>query len=110
LLDQFVKKTREVRAEPEEIKKPGFLSSLGLENKFKKSGININSIAKGLLGIAGPLLLGNMFRRRTAASQSGFNSFSQGMSGGGLNSIISMLSGGRGFTGSRNMLSRMFGF
>ena len=110
LLDQFVKKTKEVQAEPEEIKKPGFLSSIGLDNKFRNSGINFSSIAKGLLGIAGPLFLSNMFRRRSTATSAGFNPLQQGIGGGGLSSIISMLSGGRGFSNSRNMLNRMFGF
>jgi len=110
LLEKFVQKTKEVQAEPEEIKRPGFLSSLGLDQKFKNSGINFNSVLKGLLGIAGPLLLSNMFRRR-GMSQAGLNPFGQGLGGGrGLSSIISMLNGGRGFAGSRNMLSRMFGF
>src|SRR4026208_430323 len=43
LLDQFVKKTAETQPEPEEVHKPGFLSKLGLDQKFQKSGINIGS-------------------------------------------------------------------
>lgn len=40
LLDQFVKKTAEVKAEPEQMQQQGFLGSLGLEDKFKGAGTN----------------------------------------------------------------------
>jgi len=109
LLDQFVKKTAETKPEPEEISKPGFLSALGLDQKFSKSGININSITKGLLGIAGPMILANLISgRRNRGASSTMNPISTG--GGGLNSIISMLSGGRGFSKTGNLFSRIFGF
>ena len=107
LLDQFVNKTVETKPEAEEITKPGFLSKLGLDDKFKSSGINMSSLVKGLLGIAGPIILANMFR----------NKFSKGnptnplnvSGGGGLNSIISMLSGGRGFSKTGNFFTRLLG-
>ena len=113
LLDQFVQKTAEVQPDPEEIKKPGFLSSLGLDQKFKNLGINFGSLTKGLLSIAGPLLLSGMFRRRGAGANAagGFNPFSRqtmGM-GGGLGSIVSMLSGGR-TNGTGGLLKRVLGF
>lgn len=109
LLDQFVKKTAETKPEPEEISKPGFLSALGLDQKFKKSGININSITKGLLGIAGPMILANLISgRRNRGVSATMNPIST--RGGGLNSIISMLSGGRGFSKTGNLFSRIFGF
>ena len=111
LLDQFVKKTAETQPEPEEIEKPGFLSKLGLDQKFQKSGININSITKGLLSIAGPMILANLVRGRmnrgVNASSSPFN---LGGRGGGLGSIISMLSGNRGFSRTGGLFSRVFGF
>src|SRR5687767_9642435 len=109
LLDQFVKKTAETKPQPEEITKPGFLSALGLDQKFKSSGININSITKGLLGIAGPMILANLISgRRSRGVGATMNPFSTG-GGGGLNSIISMLSGGRGFSKTGNLFSRIFG-
>ena len=109
LLDQFVKKTAETKPVPEEITKPGFLSALGLDQKFKKSGININSITKGLLGIAGPMILANLITgRRNRGVNATMSPFNTG--GGGLNSIISMLSGGRGFSKTGNLFSRVFGF
>lgn len=112
LLDQFVQKTAETQPEPEEIQKPGFLSAIGLDQKFKKSGININSITKGLLGIAGPFIIANLLRRRTGSAGTGINNpFGRASMGrGGIGSIISMLSGGRGFSRSGSMLGRVFGF
>lgn len=109
LLDQFVKKTAETHPEPEEVTKPNFLSKLGLDQKFKNSGINMSSLTKGLLGIAGPLILANLMRgRQSRGMSSSLNPF--GMSGGGgLGSIISMLSGGRGFSRTGNMFNRVFG-
>lgn len=110
LLDQFVKKTSETKPEPEEVTKPSFLSKLGLEQKFKNSGININSLTKGLLGIAGPMILANLISgRRNRRIGSSMNPFSMSTGRGGLNSIISMLSGGRGFSRTGNMFNRIFG-
>jgi hypothetical protein len=109
LLDQFVKKTAETQPEPEEINKPSFLSSLGLEQKFQNSGINIGSLTKGLLGIAAPMILANLMRgRQSRGIGSSLNPFNRGGgTGGGLGSIISMLSGGRGFSKAGNMFNRV---
>ena len=111
LLDQFVKKTAEIQPEPKEINKPNFLSQLGLEQKFKNSGINISGLTKGLLSIAGPIILANLMRgRQGRGMSSSLNPFNMsGSSGGGLGSIISMLSGGRGFSSTGNMFNRVFG-
>ncbi len=110
LLDQFVKKTAEIQPQPEEIEKPNFLSKLGLDQKFKNSGINMSSLTKGLLSIAGPLILANLMRgRQSRGMSSSLNPFSMGGAGGGLGSIISMLSGGRGFSKTGNMFNRLFG-
>ena len=109
LLDQFVKKTAEAQPEPEEVTKPSFLSKLGLDQKLQNSGINISSLTKGLLGIAGPMILANLMRgRQNRAMGSSLSPFSMG-GGGGLGSIISMLSGGRGFSRTGNMFNRIFG-
>ena len=111
LLDQFVKKTAETQPEPEEINKPSFLSKLGLEQKFQNSGINVASLTKGLLGIAAPIILANLMRGRQGRGMgASLNPFNMGGSsaGGGLGSIISMLSGGRGFSSTGNMFNRVF--
>ena len=123
LLDQFVNKTAEVEVEPEEISKPGFLSSLGLDEKFKKAGIDWKTVGKGLLGIAGPLILARMLSgrrggRNALAGGGGLGSLAGGLSGagigsmlgrsgGGIGSLISGLSGGRGFANSGGLLSRV---
>ena len=69
----------------------------------------MGSLTKGLLGIAGPLILANLMRgRKSRGVGSALNPFSTG-GGGGLGSIISMLSGGRGFSRTGNMFNRVFG-
>ena len=119
LLDQFTDKTSAVQAAPEEIQKPGFLSSLGLgnlEDKFKNSGMNMNTLTKGLLGIAGPMILASMVSKGMGGRRGvrGSNNFgnrgrlgSMGFGSGGFGSIISALSGGRGYSGSGGLLGRM---
>ena len=109
LLDQFVKKTAGVKPAAEEVTQPSFLSKLGLDEKLKKSGININSLTKGLLSVAGPIILANLVTgRRNRGMNSSLNPFGMGRTG-GLGSIISMLSGGRGFSRTGNMFNRVFG-
>src|SRR5215217_512307 len=53
LLDQFVKKTNESNAAPEEVQKPGFMESLGLSDKMRSAGINSKTLLRTVLGIAG---------------------------------------------------------
>ena len=108
LLDQFVDKTAEVEVEPEEVSKPGFLSSLGLEDKFKKAGIDWKTVGKGLLSVAGPMILANMLTgRRGSSTAVGRRSMLGGMGGVGLGSIIGMLTGGRGYANSGGLLSKV---
>jgi hypothetical protein len=124
LLDKFVDKAATSDTTPEEVAKPGFLESLGLGEKFKNAGIDWKNVGKGLLAVAGPLILAKMLsgRNRTAAASSGlggsggglgslFGGSSSGRSGmgGGLGSLISSLSSGRGFGASGGLLSRIFG-
>jgi uncharacterized tellurite resistance protein B-like protein len=114
LLDQFAEKASAADETPEEMQNPSFLSSLGIKDQMQKAGINPQSLLKGLIGIAGPMLLAGMLsggmRRR-----SGFGGFGGGMmgggmfGGGGLGSIIGMLSGGRGIGSTGGLLGRMFG-
>lgn len=109
LLDQFVKKTNETQAAPEEVQKPGFLDSLGLGDKMRSAGINSSTLLRTVLGIAGPMVLASMFRRRAGGGLGGMmggglgsglgGMLGGGMMGGGLGSIISMLGGRRGGLG-----------
>ncbi len=115
LLDQFVQKTNETEFEPEEVQQPNFLSKLGLDQKFKQAGINGNGLLKGLLGVAGPMLLAGMLSggMRRGTSRSGLGGLGGGLGGlvggRGLGSVISMLNGGRGFGGNTGgLLGRLF--
>lgn len=130
LLDEFVDKTSDADVSPEEVKEPGFLDKLGLGEKFRNAGINWKNAGKGLLAIAGPLILGRMLSGRRNSSGSGLGgALSGGLGGvlggglgslfgggagrttssGGIGSLISGLSGGRGFGASGGLLSRILG-
>ncbi|MBO9573173.1 MAG: hypothetical protein J7497_13360, partial [Chitinophagaceae bacterium] len=79
----------------------GILDQLGLGQKLQNSGINISSLTKGLIGIVGPMILGNMLNKRMRSSNT-----SSGMNpGGGLGSLIGSLSGGKGLSGLGGLLS-----
>ncbi len=123
LLDEFAQKTTDKNVQAvADTKQPGFLSSLGLdglENKFKNSGINMGSLTKGLLGVAGPIILGSLLSRgMRGRGGGGLNPFGMGGGGGigglggggfggGFGSLIGMLSGGRGFGRSGGLLGRI---
>ncbi|WP_205510171.1 TerB family tellurite resistance protein [Longitalea arenae] len=113
LLNEFTDKATAAKdVPPEEKAKPSFLSSLGLTEKLKGAGINSGNLMKGLLGIAGPLILGgivsNALRRRGRGTGM-LGGMGGMMAGGGLGSLIGMLSGGRGFRNSGGLLGRIFG-
>jgi uncharacterized tellurite resistance protein B-like protein len=124
-LHQFVNKTAESGASPEEMTKHGFLDSLGLGNVFKSSGLDKSNLAKNVLGIAGPMILGALLSRGLRGRQGGGGlggmlgggggSMFGGAGGkfpmgsGGLGGLFSMLSGGRGFSNSGGLLSGIFG-
>jgi len=108
LLDQFVDKTAEAAVEPEDVRKPGFLASLGLEDKFKKAGIDWKTVGRGLLSVAGPMILANMLTGRRGSSMAGGSrSMLGGIGGVGIGSLIGMLSGGRGYANSGGLLSKV---
>ncbi|HEY0679570.1 MAG TPA: TerB family tellurite resistance protein [Chitinophagaceae bacterium] len=131
LLDEFAEKTSEVNLEQVNVEEAGtnqqgFLSSLGLgglSDKFKSSGINMGSLTRNLLGIAGPMILGSLLSRgmrgrggnAMGGNLGGMGGMLGGMlgglggrSGGGFGSLIGMLSGGRGFSRSRGLLGGLF--
>lgn len=143
LLDEFAQKTNNEQVQ-EQVQTlaatgeqspddPGFLSSLGLgglESKFKNSGINMGSLAKNLLGFAGPMILGSLLSRgmrgrggggiggALGGLAGGLGGLGGGLGGllrggsggfgGGFGSLIGMLSGGRGFGRSGGLLGRIF--
>jgi uncharacterized tellurite resistance protein B-like protein len=115
LLDQFVHKTNATAVAPEEATKPGFLDSLGFGDKFRNAGINMNGLTRGLIGIAGPMLLAKLLtgglQRGGMARRGGPGGFGSSMGrGGSLGSLIGMLSAGRGYRGLGQMRSRIFPF
>jgi len=111
LLDHFAEKTKNLDATPQETQQPGFLESLGLKDKFKNAGINGGGLLKGLLAFASPLILGGLFSKRRASQSSGLgvNRRSGLFGGGGLSSLIGMLSGGNRFGNTGGFLNRILG-
>jgi uncharacterized tellurite resistance protein B-like protein len=106
LLDQFADKAATTGAQPEEIAQPSFLSSIGLKDKMQNAGINTGSLFKGLLTVAGPMLLAGMLSGGLSRNRGG-GFFGGG--GGGLGSMIGMLSGGRGIGSTGGLLGRILG-
>ena len=83
---------------------------------MESAGINSNNLLKGLLGIAGPLVLGSLLSGRNrgrshAGMLGGGNMGGLGgmMGGAGLGSLIGMLSGGRSFRNTGGMFGRILG-
>lgn len=112
LLNEFTEKAAVKDVPAEEKAKPSFLSSLGLNDKLQRAGINSNSLMKGLLAIGGPLVLGSLLSgamRRRGRGTGMFGNMGGLMGGAGLGSIIGMLSGGRGFSNTGGLLGRIFG-
>jgi uncharacterized tellurite resistance protein B-like protein len=110
LLDQFVDKATQQPTAAEEVRKPGFLESLGLKNKFDSAGINPGSFINGLLGMLGPLVLGRMLSGRSRSGGvlgQGRSPIPSGGGFGGLGSIFSMLNGRGAAGGIGSMLSRI---
>jgi uncharacterized tellurite resistance protein B-like protein len=116
LLNEFTEKAATKDVPAEEKTTPSFLSTLGLKDKMQRAGINANSLMKGLLGIAGPIVLGRMLsgalRRRGRGNAGMFGNLggfgNRGiMRGGGLSSLIGMLSGGGGFRNTGGLFGRI---
>lgn len=124
VLDSFAEKATSSQATPEEMASPSFLSSLGLQDKLQSAGINGGTLLKGLIGIAGPIILARMLSGRRGGGMFGGGGGmfggsggllgggmlgGGGMMGGGLGSLIGMLSGGRGMGSLGGMLGGLFG-
>jgi uncharacterized tellurite resistance protein B-like protein len=109
LLDSFVTKANEKVEQEPEPHKQGFLESLGLHDRFNSEGMNMPGISKGILAVAAPLLLGQLFRRKLSGRGGGLSPFGGMGAGLGLGSVLSALNMGRGFSNTGGLLGRMFG-
>jgi len=116
LLDQFVQKTSKQQIEPQQVQQQGFMDGLGFGDKFKNAGINSNGFLKGLIGIAGPMILAGMLTRGLGGRRRGFGGgLGSGFGGGygqmgGFGSLTSLLNGRRGYKRTGGLFGRMFGF
>lgn len=129
LLDDFVHQSPALPAGDDDTAATtqGFMQQQGLTDKLGKAGINMGSLTKGLLAAAGPMLLSRLFSggagRRGGMNPGGMlggggiggmlgggggGGMFGGRGGGGIGSIISMLSGGRGYGRSGGLLGRLF--
>lgn len=110
LLDQFAEKAKTAQLPSGENNNQHFLSSLGMKEKLKGAGINGNSLLKGLIGFAAPMILSGLLSSRGGRGRSSaFNSNTGmgGFGGGGLGSIIGMLNGGRGFGSTGGLFGKI---
>jgi len=82
----------------------GLLDKFGLGDKLQKSGINIGSLAKGLISMIGPMVIGSMLNKGLSRGRNTAGAANQGGLG-NLGSIISSLGGGKGMGGIGGMLS-----
>jgi uncharacterized tellurite resistance protein B-like protein len=114
LLNQFAEKVKSGEVPEKGIEEQGFLS--GIKEKMQSAGINPGTLFKGLIAVAGPILLAKMFSRGRGAGAGSGGMFS-GLGGilagagmaGGLSSLIGMLSGGKGLGSSGGLLDRVLG-
>ena len=116
LLNEFTSKTADKQLEPGATESSDFLSSIGLgglKEKLAKSGINVGTLGKGLLAIAGPIILGGLLKRGLGGRGGGSSMLGNALGGlggvVGIGSLIGMLNGGRGFSNTGGLLSKVLG-
>jgi uncharacterized tellurite resistance protein B-like protein len=114
LLDQFAENVAaNSPASVQDAAEPSFFSTSGLKEKMQKAGINPSTLIKGLIAIAGPIILSRVLSGRRGSSSGGLGNlggmFGGSGGGGGLGSLIGMLSGGRGFGSTGGLLDRVLG-
>ncbi|HEY1023198.1 MAG TPA: TerB family tellurite resistance protein [Flavisolibacter sp.] len=114
LLDQFSRQEVPTSpAEQPEHSQQNFFGG-GLKDKMQQAGINTNGLLKSVLSIAAPMLIGGMLSGRRGGLGGAMGGMLGGglggmLGGGGLSSIIGMLSGGRGMRSTGGLLGRMLG-
>jgi uncharacterized tellurite resistance protein B-like protein len=89
-LEQFVNKAGEAGAKGEDPADPAFLNKTGLANSLGQSGIPVNGMMKGLLGVVAPLVISRMLSGRRGG---------RSMGGGLLGGLLGGMMGGMGGSG-----------
>ena len=109
-INQFVQKTSTANVTAQQVQQPGFLSSLGLEEKFRKAGLDMGSLTKGLLGMQGPMILADLVRRGFSGNKSttATGVTQGGERPGGFGSLISTITGGKGLKSAGSLLGKLF--
>ena len=108
-LEQFVNKAGEAGEKGEDPADPAFLNKIGLANSLGQSGIPVNGMMKGLLGIVAPLVISRMLSgRRGGRSMGGMGG---GLLGGLLGGVMGggMMGGGMGRGGGLGSLMSILG-
>ena len=110
LLDQFADKAAQ---QPQAVQEPAgqqnFFGLDGLQSKMQNAGINTNGLLKGVLSVAAPILIGSMLTRGMGRRGMAGGGLGGMLGGGGLGSLVGMLSGGRGLGSTGGLLGRMLG-
>jgi uncharacterized tellurite resistance protein B-like protein len=111
LLDQFADKATNTDIDTTQNNPQQILNGSGIKDKLENAGINSSSLLKGLISIAAPMILSRVFSRGMGRSTGASTSGGLGglLGGGGLGSLIGMLSGGRGLGSAGGMLGRILG-
>jgi hypothetical protein len=83
-----------------------------ITDKLKSAGIDLGSVAKGLMSFVGPMIMGNMISKgMQSGGRSDISQSSTTQSGaaqdGGIGSLISSLTGGKGLSGIGGFLSKL---
>jgi uncharacterized tellurite resistance protein B-like protein len=120
LLDQFADKATNTDIDATQNNPQHILNSSGIKDKLENAGINSGSLLKGLITMAAPFILSRIFSRGANNSGSGGGlggalggalggNLGGMLGGGGLGSLVGMLSGGRGLGSAGGLLGRILG-
>jgi len=100
-LSELADETKKGEGAPETASEVNALSFSGIQEKLKASGIDIGSLAKGLLATLGPLILAKVMGGKRSGG------LGSGMGSGGLGSLISGLGGASRSTGQGGLLGNI---
>lgn len=117
VLSNVVEKSNALVTTREEATDQGFFEKNGFTEMLNKANIPIDSIVKGLLGLAAPFILSKMVNRRSLSGTPVAGGLGGGLGGtllgalqggriGGLGSILGNLSGGRKYSSLGSVLKR----